>query len=348
MSEKIKMLMLSLTGKCNFSCVYCYASEHDADMMTFQIAKKAIDMAWSSKEKFILQFSGGEPLLNIKCLKEAITYVYENRIPAIMQIQTNASLLTDDIAMFLRKYNCGIGISLDGRPNINDQFRKTKQGKGTANIIINGVEILRQNYIACGITCTVTNANVAELSSVVDMAYYLGNVKRIGFDILRGQGRGADVLAPEENELYAAVKKTYEKAVKYERITGNKIKFAQLERVQTLANGSAYTFGHCYSMNGEAAFVDAKGNIYACSSLIGNEQYKLGDVFNGICIEKKNIIAKTIKESMSFCFNCSDFSLCGGGCYARWLGNFKSTSSKAECSLKRVSIEYWCDRNKKK
>ena len=70
MTNKIKMLVLSLTGQCNFSCRYCYASEHDRGMMSFETAAKAIDLAACSGEHFVLQFSGGEPLLNFNCLKK--------------------------------------------------------------------------------------------------------------------------------------------------------------------------------------------------------------------------------------------------------------------------------------
>ena len=59
----IRMLVLTLTGRCNFSCRYCYASDVDAVDMNEETAVEAVMMAGASGERFLLQFSGGEPLL---------------------------------------------------------------------------------------------------------------------------------------------------------------------------------------------------------------------------------------------------------------------------------------------
>ena len=100
MTSKIKMLVLSLTGKCNFACRYCYAAEHERICMQKETALAALQLA-PRDESFILQFSGGEPLLNFEVLRAVVEQVEEEQLPAIMQIQTNASLLTDEIALFL-------------------------------------------------------------------------------------------------------------------------------------------------------------------------------------------------------------------------------------------------------
>ena len=93
----IKMLLLSLTGTCNLACKYCYANEHAADFMTVGTAIQAVKLAARSGEPFILQFSGGEPLLNFPVIKAVIDYVGENKISALMQVQTNGTLITEEI-----------------------------------------------------------------------------------------------------------------------------------------------------------------------------------------------------------------------------------------------------------
>lgn len=184
---KIKMLVLSLTGKCNFACRYCYAAEHDRSMMTETIALAAVKLAAASGEKFVIQFSGGEPLLNFATLQAVVDYVQQEKLPAVLQLQTNASLLTDKIAQYLYKNKVAIGVSLDGRPSVNDKLRLKKNGYGATGDILKGIDVLRRNNIACGITCVVTSENVDCLEGIVDFAYFLGNIRKIGFDILRAQ-----------------------------------------------------------------------------------------------------------------------------------------------------------------
>ena len=93
----IRMLVLTLTGRCNFACRYCYASDVDAVDMDEETAVEAVMMAGASGERFLLQFSGGEPLLRFPLIRKLVHVVEENHFNAQMQIQTNGSLLTRDI-----------------------------------------------------------------------------------------------------------------------------------------------------------------------------------------------------------------------------------------------------------
>ena len=108
----IKMLVLSLTGQCNFACRYCYAAGHDRSMMSPETALAAVKLAADGGERFVIQFSGGEPLLNFECLKAVVDYVHQEKLPAVLQLQTNGSLLTDKIAKYLYKNKVAIGVSL--------------------------------------------------------------------------------------------------------------------------------------------------------------------------------------------------------------------------------------------
>ncbi|NCD09061.1 MAG: radical SAM protein [Negativicutes bacterium] len=339
--NRVRMLALSLTGECNFACKYCYASEHDRSRMNIDTAIKALRLTNGMNDKFILQFTGGEPLLNYECLKQVVEYVTDKKISAIMQLQTNGSLLNDENAKFLYRNKVAIGVSLDGKPQVNDKLRLRKDGSGATNDILQGIEVLKRNNIATGITCVVTEDNVSELEGIVEFAYFLGNVRRIGFDLLRGQGRGTGLKAPCAGKLELAMKKVHDKSLLMERLTGLKIPIAQVERVNKLEQNRDLCFGHCYAMNVEAAFVDPAGDIYACSSLVGDKKFYLGNVDNGINKVLQDKVSLEIKRSMNFCHACKDFALCGGGCFSRWYGSGCKTEYPGECALKRAVIEWY-------
>lgn len=341
LTPKIKNLVLSLTGQCNFACRYCYAAEHNKEMMSVETALAAVKMAVSSLpegEKFIIQFSGGEPLLNFKVLHAVVSHVQENKVPAVLQIQTNGSLLSDQIAKYLFQNKVAIGVSLDGKPKVNDKLRLRKDGKGATEQILQGLEVLKRNNIACGITCVVTADNVNELAGIVEMAYFLGNVRRLGFDLLRGQGRGSGLVPPTEIEMAQAMEQVYLRNKLLSKMVGYEIKIAQQERAKLACTEECREFGHCYAMNGEAAFVEASGKIYACSSLVGDEEFYIGNVQAGLDVVLVNKISSKISKSMSFCKECPYFRQCGGGCFARWYGSGEQVAYKSECALKRSAI----------
>jgi Arylsulfatase regulator (Fe-S oxidoreductase) len=309
--------------------------------MSLETAVRALDLAAAGGERFILQFSGGEPLLAFDVMKNIIEYIRRRQIPAIMQVQTNASLLSQEIVACLRAARVGIGISLDGRPERNDRLRCLPDGGGTSRLILSGAGLLAAQGVEIGLTCVVSDANVWQLAGVVEMAYYLGNVRCLGFDLLRAQGRGDMLQAAKPADVEQGVRAALEMAEKWTQYTGKSMLMSQVERVQKLTRKNVQGFAHCHAMKGEAAFVDAQGRIYACSSLVGDEKFRLGDVATGIDQERLEAVTNLIQDSMAFCRQCSYFSLCGGGCFSRWYGSGSCGAYAAECALKQACIKWY-------
>lgn len=336
------MLILGLTGQCNFACTYCYAHEHPAEAMTVATGIAAVELAAAGGQPFVLQFSGGEPLLNFPAMEAIIRHVREKGLPAVMQVQTNASLMTRETAAVLKAGQVGVGISLDGRPDMNDRQRCLSDGRGTCRQIVKGAAELAAVGVETGITCVVTNENAGSLAGVVEMACYLGNVRRIGFDLLRTQGRGGAVAPARPEAVWQGVKEAFQLARRLSRETGKPLLFSQLERVEFLARGHTEGFAHCHAMQGEAAFVDASGRLYACASLAGQPDFYLGHVSTGMEEGRRQQVAALIQAGMAFCLRCPSFVLCGGACFARWYGaDCGDRGYDAECALKQVSIEWY-------
>ena len=302
--------------------------------MTWETARRAIDLAAASGAPFILQFSGGEPLLALPLLHQIVDYIRTNRIRARMDLQTNGTLLTEETAAFLRCARIGIGVSLDGRPAEHDAHRCYPDGRGSSMDVIAGIQRLGRRGIAIGLTCVVTAENVAELSGVIEMAYYLGNVRRIGFDLLRSQGRGSAVRPAREEDMARAMEQVFARNEHLGRLHGYRIAIAQEEQAACLAQRTGDGFSHCHAMNGAGVHIDAAGRIYACSSFVGDVRFLLGDVEHGIDVRRQETVAHEMQRAMAFCRACADFAGCGGACYARWI----NAPCASECSLKRAAM----------
>lgn len=337
-----KLLILGLTGNCNFHCAYCYAHEQPQIHMSLATAQQAIDLVAASGQPFVLQFSGGEPLLAFSLLQQIADYVRQRQLPATMQLQTNASLIDDNIAQWLKAARIGVGISLDGRPKDNDQLRRLATGEGSSAHIFRGAQRLAAAGIAVGITCVVTNSNVSQLSGVIETAYYLGNVRKLGFDLLRAQGRGVALEAATATDLSAALQQVFTTTALLKANSGRQLIFSHLERVANLAKQAVKGFAHCHAMNGEALFVNPEGEFYACASLAGMPEFYLGNVQTGVILSRIHTIGIAIREYMHNCQDCDAFSLCGGACFARWYGaGCFGSAYLPECVLKRSFIDYY-------
>ena len=316
--------------------------------MTEETAIAAVALAHVSKNQFLLQFSGGEPLLQFPLIRKVVDFVEKNHVNAQMQIQTNGALLTKDIGKWLFDHHVGIGISCDGRPELMNSLRVSKDGDKSSQKVIQAFQNLGELNIEAGITCVVTDDTVEQLDGIVDMAYFYGNVHQIGFDILREQGRGKGLHVPTAEQMEKALERTAKKMDMLEEITGKHIHFTQEDRVRMLQRTGKYEFPQCFAMNGEAAFVDVHGDIYACSSLMGKSEYKLGNVYTGRCPKNVRKIGTFIRNSMKACRMCEYFSLCGGGCFSRWLDkNGQVRCSEAECALKKFFVKRYLKRQEK-
>lgn len=341
----IRMLALTLTGQCNFRCRYCYAAGQEEHFMSLQTAVSAVRMAEEGGAFFVLQFTGGEPLLNFPVIRGAVRYCEEKQLPVRFQIQTNGSLLTRDTVRWLYRHGVAVGVSLDGRPSVNDRLRWSADGSSAAAAAGRGISLLGSEGIGTGVTCVVTDDNAASLEGIADMAYFYGNVRQVGFDILRHQGRGVRLRAPSGRAMEEALERTWIRARLMASAGGRRFRFAQMDRVRLLAEGKMHEFSHCYAMKGEAAFVDPSGGIYACSSLMGDPLFCLGHVSSGRDPDRTEKAGHLIAEAMEACRRCADFHLCGGGCFSRWYSAGRAERSEAECALKRFFIRKYEERN---
>ncbi len=331
-----QMLILALTGACNFQCTYCYAANQPSVKMPRAALRWALDLAGRDGNHFWVQFTGGEPLLAFERLAYAVDYIEQNGYRATLQIQTNGSLMTPAIAEYLAIHRIGVGVSLDGSAKCNDAARCYADGTGTAADIMQGLNHLRDAGVTVGLTCVVGKHNVEQLESIVDMAYYAGNVGKLGFDLLRPQGRANAREMVTEEEMQKALSKVLARAQLMEKLTGKHLIFSHQQRVAQLAERKMETFGHCYAMSHGSLFVNPAGECYSCASLSGYPEFRIGSFRDGMWQEKMQEVEKRLHGVMQRCHSCEFLDHCGGGCYARWVG--EKHAYEAECVLKKMFI----------
>lgn len=128
--------------RCNFRCRYCYVkpiySDKDLSIKTADAFVNFIKRNVSKGQKIIINFHGGEPLINFEIIKYIVSRI-KNEMPnnpSDFGMTTNGSLLTDDIINFIGKYvhyNCSI--SIDGTPETMKLNRFFRTEKSNYNLI---------------------------------------------------------------------------------------------------------------------------------------------------------------------------------------------------------------------
>lgn len=153
LNNRLSKLYILVTNSCNLACKYCFAHGGSyqnncgnamIDLETFKGTFLELQKVYIDGID-IVQFFGGEPLLNYNFIIQCIEYVNEYcnmnkiKIPKY-SIVTNGVLLNSETYKALRNYNVFITISLDGPIGINDSNRVFKNGSGSFWQIYNNVE----------------------------------------------------------------------------------------------------------------------------------------------------------------------------------------------------------------
>ena len=335
-------LVLWVTTDCNLRCRYCYArGGEDPQYMSWEVAKRALDLMFGHFDGFDVQFSGGEPLLNMELVEKVLEYTRRRGVRH--QIQTNATLIDKEVARWIRELGISVGVSLDGLPEVNDRLRPFPDGRGSTAAVISGIESLRAEGIRVGLTCVLSAENAAGLPGLVELASYLGNVEGIALDLLRPIGRAEEDVKPADPDLAvrfvnAALRRAEELAL----MGGRRVKFREVERIRYLLSRGLERRYRCPFDARRYLVVDPRGRIWPCPSLVGFPEFYLGDVFEEGFADELGDRLKRCRELIPpppRCSACSERRLCGGPCPAR-IHAGRSGGSEIECHVRRAFIDF--------
>ena len=348
----IKALCLHVAHTCNLNCEYCFASQGkyhgERALMPFEVGKRALDFLIEnsgSRHNLEVDFFGGEPLMNFEVVKKLVKYAREqeklHNKNFRFTLTTNGLLIDDDVIAFVNKEMSNVVLSLDGRKEVHDSLRKTISGQGSYDIIIPKFKKLvkargGKNYYIRG---TFTHNNIDFLKDILHMA-------DLGFTELSME---PVVCAPDEpyaltEEDLPILKEQYELLAKemIKRDSENK-GFTFYHYMLDLTHGPCIykRISGCGSGT-EYLAVTPWGDLYPCHQFVGDEKFKLGDIYNGIVNTKVRDEFKLCNAyARPECKDCWAKLYCSGGCAANSYhatGNILGTY-KYGCELLKKRIE---------
>ncbi|MBR3834176.1 MAG: thioether cross-link-forming SCIFF peptide maturase [Lachnospiraceae bacterium] len=324
----VKALCLHIAHDCNLACQYCFADEgsyngHPRELMSYEVGKKALDFLIENSGNRVnleVDFFGGEPLMNFDVVKKLVEYGRSREKEAgknfRFTLTTNGVLLNDEIIDFCNKEISNVVLSLDGRKEIHDLMRPTRNGKGSYDVIIDKFKNFVEkrgdkSYYVRG-TFTRNNLDFTEdFKHMVDLGF-----KEISIEPVVSPDDCPYAIREEDVE---AICKEYDKLA--------------LDIIERHKAGKPITFFHyMLDLNGgpcvykrlsgcgsgtEYLAVTPQGELYPCHQFVGIDGFKLGDVYNGIekteLVEEFKLCNVYAKDK---CKDCFARFYCSGGCAA--------------------------------
>lgn len=317
--EVLNKMSLSLSHTCNLCCSYCFADGGTYGLrnkMTIETAKDSIDyfFKYASRKvkKYNVNFIGGEPLTNLEVFYFAIDYINEKSeevgIPVHYIITTNGTIMNEKILSYLINNDVHINFSIDGNRHIQNMNRKDSLGKGSFDLVMNTLSILKQHgYTNMSARMTVTKPGVPSLIDDInflwDIGFYYIFIDIVKTDIVE---LAFDYKAIKEfqNKIFSLMDSDdYLKRMEEGKYIRNFLDMEQLVANRRIKRECAY-------YNANSIEFTPEGDLYKCTYTVGKKEHSFGNIYTGMIWEK--YIGKFAAPDN--CKNCWCRRLCGGGC----------------------------------
>lgn len=323
----VKALCLHIAHDCNLACKYCFAEEGEYHgrraLMSYEVGKKALDFLVAnsgSRKNLEVDFFGGEPTMNFEVVKQLVEYgrsIEEaNNKKFRFTLTTNGVLLNDEILDFVNKEMGNIVLSTDGRKEVHDRMRPFRNGKGSYDLIMpkfkKAAESRNQtNYYVRG---TFTHYNLDFSKDVLSLADE--GFKQISVEPVVASPEDAYALRTEDlPQIFEEYDKLAVEMIKREK-EGRGFNFFHF-MIDLTGGPCVYKRLSGCGSGTEYLAVTPWGDLYPCHQFVGNEDFLLGNVDDGIV--KKNI-CEEFKQcnvySKPKCKDCFAKLFCSGGCAA--------------------------------
>jgi len=351
-SAVVKALCLHVAHTCNLNCSYCFASQgkyHGGRaVMSFEVGRRALDFLIEnsgSRVNLEVDFFGGEPLMNWDVVKELVAYARTQEEPHNKKFRftltTNGMLIDDDVIDFANREMHNVVLSLDGRKEIHDRLRVDYAGQGSYDRIVPKFRELVERRGGKGyyMRGTFTHANP-------DFTRDLFHMADLGFDQLSMEPvvcAPSDPAALTEEDL-PIVLEQYEilaKEMLRREKEGRPITFYHYMLDLTGGPCIYKRISGCGSGT-EYMAVTPWGDLYPCHQFVGEEAYKLGDIWQGVT---NTAVRDEFKACNAYarpaCADCWAKLYCSGGCAANAYHDSGSIKGVYDygCELFRKRIE---------
>ena len=348
----VKALCLHIAHSCNLNCEYCFAAQgkyHGKDsLMSFETGKRALDFLIENsgtRRNLEVDFFGGEPLLNFEVVKQLVKYARsiekEHNKNFRFTLTTNGVLIDDDVIDFCNAEMDNVVLSLDGRKEIHDFSRKDIGGAGSYDKILPKFKefVKRRGEKSYYMRGTFTSRNPDFVKDILHMA-------DLGFKELSME---PVVCKPTEeyaltDEHLPTLLEQYELLAK-EMIArrGTDKEFTFYHYMLDLENGPCIykRITGCGSGT-EYMAVTPTGELYPCHQFVGDKDYLLGNIYDGVTNTQKVDEFKMCNAyAKDECKDCFARLYCSGGCAANSYHSTGSVNGVYEygCKLFKKRIE---------
>jgi len=329
----LELLVLQPTPFCNINCSYCYLPDRQSTRrMSLETLDRAFAWVFASglvREPFTLLWHAGEPLVvPVSFYEDALVLLdTHNRsgVTVFQSFQTNGTLLDLAWCDYIRKHGVHLGVSVDGPDYLHDKHRRTRQGKGTLDRVLQGIQLLNEQQIPFRVITVLTADSLQYPDELFDF-YQSHQITDVAFNVeeIEGPHTSSSLLGFQMRERF---QRFFARFVDLACSAASPLAVREFETSRGALLGVRYGPGERTQENKPWAIVnvDCEGNFSTYSpELLGLSSSRYGNFALGnvvrdrledvIASERFQLLEAEIAQGVQSCReSCPYFAFCGGG-----------------------------------
>ncbi|MBN2244934.1 MAG: anaerobic sulfatase maturase, partial [Candidatus Aminicenantes bacterium] len=332
MSRDFQIFVKPAGPECNLDCKYCYYlkknqlyPQRTSFRMLDIILEEYIMQHIEASSESVIRFSwhGGEPtILGLDYFRRIVSLQrkYQPSDQSILNgMQTNGTLLDENWCRFLADENFFVGLSLDGPPEIHNQYRVTKNQKPTFDKTFRGYKLLKKHGVSTDILCVVNNLNVKYPSQIYNFfkdisASYVSFLPMVERDPDSESGvNDLSVTADSWGNFLCTI---FDDWINSDI---GRIKIQIFEEAVRTAFGQEHSLCIFRPVCGDIPVIEHNGDFYSCDHFV-DEDHHLGNIIETHLVDllespsQRAFGEAKLKNLPRFCRECEVRSMCNGEC----------------------------------
>jgi len=320
---KTKNVTFIVTEDCQLQCKYCYlVGKNNLNKMDFAVAKQAIDYLledddFSKETSVVLDFIGGEPLLEIELIDKICDYfkiqAYEKKHPCFnsyrFSFTTNGLLYSSDkVQHYIEKNltHLSIQITIDGTKTKHNLQRVYPNGRGSYDNVVKNIPLWIKQFPHSATKVTISRDDLPYIKESVLHLWKLG-VKDVNINVVF-----EDVWKPGDEVMFEDQLVSLADEI-----------IAQKYYEDFSCSFFSKMIGHPYKENmnwcgaGKMMAIDFQGNFYPCNrfvdfSLQHRKELMIGNFADGIDKNRLRpfLTLDMVTQSKPECIDCQAATGC--------------------------------------
>jgi uncharacterized protein len=318
--EIINLMYIIPDNTCNLRCKYCFIgklSDNKVEYMSKDTLRIALEkfsdhLNKIKAEKGMIVFYGGEPLINFEVIKYGILLSKEKKYNIEFSIVSNVTLLTPEIAQFIKDNNTSLGVSIDGPKDITDRYRVFEDNsKSVYDAVLEKFSVLEKLDVNFGLSITITDEFLENDGRFLDWLEGV-NIKDISYNLMHYTSE-----TDEWKSYYRKVGRFIFKS--NQRLKKKGFSEDRVNRKYRSFYDKDFKYSDCGAIGGNQIAVRPNGEMTICHGYWNSEENEIGNIKD---LKFENIFQKKIYKKWASnitinkkkCLSCPAIYICGGGC----------------------------------